>query len=215
MSWAIFGLRASAVDWPPTRQGSRRSDPAREAGARPDDALFAPVSSSPHSIAMRPRAFVDERRVVAGDVCGRETLIQSPGQCGFRSGCRVMGFGARAAVARAAANGARLPRSIRFARRKLERINAFFTPASSSPLHCNAPARRGVFGDERRVTAPTRSLALLATSSSARRASPSDPLGQGDRQIHLPELLFQPRHGLEPETAEVARDLVLPTEWEQ
>jgi hypothetical protein len=51
-------------------------------------------------------------------------------------------------------------------------------------------------------------------TSSARGASPSGPLGQGARQIHLPELLFQPRHGLEAETAEAARDLVLPTEWQ-
>ena len=79
---AFLAHALQSVEWPPTRRGSRPFDPVREAGARTDNALFAPACSSPPSVALRPR--VAARSSMSGaSWCGDEggsvrTLIQSP-----------------------------------------------------------------------------------------------------------------------------------------
>jgi hypothetical protein len=83
-----FGVRASVGRVATNASRFPPSDPAREAGARTDNALFAPPCSSSPSVALRrrvaARASMGEASLPATktDGCGRETLIQSRGQCG-------------------------------------------------------------------------------------------------------------------------------------
>ena len=65
--------RASVVEWPPKASRFPPLDPVREAGARTDSAFSAAKLIAPYRCDAPARcgAFVDQRRVVAGDRGGR------------------------------------------------------------------------------------------------------------------------------------------------
>jgi hypothetical protein len=139
-------------------------DSSREAGTRTDSARLTPACSAPPSAApARGGAFVEKRRVVAGECggCGREELIQSS-RAVWRSK-REMGFGLPVSAVEWPAMDRGYCSSIRFARLVLERM----TYSTHRRTHCHLPcvrprlaARSSMSGAllwrRRRVGVPTR-----------------------------------------------------------
>jgi hypothetical protein len=120
----------------------------------------SPDGSSPPSVAMDPRVMACSpmsggslpgrwRRLRAEAKCSSSSL----GQCGFRSGWWLQGFGVRASAVESPPTGRGPCQAIRCARLERERMAPASHAALTAAFHSVAPARCGAFVDEGRVVA--------------------------------------------------------------
>jgi hypothetical protein len=83
-------LYIHSIEWSPTGRGARRSNPAREAGARIGNPLFTPagpIATFRCAAPARCGAFADERRVMAGGEGGGPTKADAKRSSGPPLSC--------------------------------------------------------------------------------------------------------------------------------
>ena len=162
-----FGARASVLDCPPMRHGSRRAIRfPREAGARTDEALFTLARSSPPSIALRPRVAARSPMSGASWPATQAACTDERARPGSRRSPRALRCGmsaVAAATARRASvasahrkwppTGVRLPPFDPGSSRRWSGLLAVPAGVLIATFRCAAPARCGAFVDERCIAA--------------------------------------------------------------